>query len=64
MKEFVYKFIYKYYCEIGELENSIKYLKKMINNIQKTDGQERHYTLMKDASLLLSLLDRKNMEES
>ena len=38
LSDFIYKYMFKYYCELGKFEESLKYVKKTINNARKADS--------------------------
>ena len=60
LSDFIYKYITKYYCELGKFEESLKYVKKTINNARKTDSAERHLLLFTDTLKIFTTMDSLN----
>lgn len=63
LSDFIYKYITKYYCELGKFEESMKYVKKTINNARKADSAERHLLLLTDTLKIFSSMDTFNFSE-
>ena len=60
ISDFIYKYIRKYYCELGKFEESLKYVKKTINNARKADSAESHLLLFTDTLKIFTTMDSLN----